>query len=110
MSITRDLEDQITSLMDSMQSERDPIVRLDVARNLERTFVKSIKKIKREAAYDARMKHSSREIADAVGADRKDIDYLVNVYLIDNPYKASPPRKHRVEVDSFVDLSRPVSS
>lgn len=106
MSISHAVEDQVTMITDSIYAEQDPVERLRALRILERSLVQRLRKLKREAAYDAAMKHPSRDIAERVGMDRKDVDYLIRVYLVDNPQKPEPPRRKRYAIDSFVDLSR----
>lgn len=106
MSTIRAIEDQITMLTDSIYAEQDPVERLRALRIIERSLVQRLRKLKREAAYDAAMAHPSRDIAERVGMDRKDVDYLVRVYLEDNPQKVPPPRRKRHTIDSFVNLSR----
>ena len=51
------------------------------------------------------MTRPSVEIAEMLEMDRKDVDYLVRVYLVDNPYAPIPPRRNRTPIDQFVDLS-----
>jgi hypothetical protein len=99
------LEDSLLNILTSLEAEKDPVERLRAIRRLETTAVKAFRRIKREAAYDARMTRSSGEIADAVGMDRKDLDYLIRVYLVDNPYAPKPPHRTRHTIDHFVDLS-----
>lgn len=99
------MEDSLLHILTSLEAERNPVERLRTIRMLEATSTKAFRKIKREAAYEARMTHSSSDIADALEMDRKDVDYLVRVYLVDNPYAPKPPVRHRGTITDFVDLS-----
>ncbi len=105
MSIIHAIEDQITMITDSIYAEPDPVERLRALRILDQSITHRLRKLKREAAYDAAMTHPSRDIAERLGMDRKDVDYLVRVYLVDNPQKPAPPRRKRHAIDSFVNLS-----
>lgn len=92
-------------ILTSLQAERDPVERLRAIRRLERTVVGSLRKLKREAAYDARMTMPTVQIAELLEMDRKDVEYLVRVYLVDNPYAPKPTIRKRKELGNFVDLS-----
>lgn len=92
-------------ILTSLEGERDPVERLRAIRRLEGVSTRAFRKLKREAAYEARMARPSVEIAEMLEMDRKDIDYLVRVYLVDNPYAPAPPRKNRSKIERFVDLS-----
>jgi hypothetical protein len=104
--MTHAVEDQITMVTDTIYSEKDPLERLRAIRALERSLVQRLRKLKREAAYDAVLTMPSSEVGHRLQMDRKDVDYLVRCYLADNPHKPAPPRKKRHAIDSFVDLSR----
>jgi hypothetical protein len=106
MSMTQAIEDQITMLTDTIYSEPNPVERLRALRILERSLVQRLRKLKREAAYDAAMTMPSSEVAHRLEMDRKDVEYLVRCYLGDNPHKPAPPRRKRHAIDAFVDLSR----
>lgn len=99
------LEDSLLQILTSLQAERDPLERLRTIRRLEATSASAFRKIKREAAYDARMTMPAIQIAELLEMDRKEVEYLVRVYLVDNPYAPKPPLKKRAKIDSFVDLS-----
>jgi hypothetical protein len=45
------------------------------------------------------------QISDLTGIDRKNIEYLVRVYLVNNPNADRPKFRKRIEVTSFVDLT-----
>ena len=99
------LEDSLLQILTSLEAERNPLERLRAIRRLEVTSVRSFRKLKREAAYEARMTMPANQMAELLGMDRKDVEYLVRVYLVDNPYAPKPPIRQRVKIDSFVDLS-----
>ena len=99
------LEDSLLHIITSLQAERDPIERLRTIRRLEATSTRAFRKLKREAAYDARMTMPAVVIAEVLEMDRKDVEYLVRVYLVDNPHAAKPPIRQRKHIEHFIDLS-----
>lgn len=99
------LEDQLLALIEAATSDRDPIIRLQNIRRIKGQALHYLRKAERKAAYDARMAFSSSDIADAIRMDRKDLDYLVRVYLLDNPEKPAPKRQKRVDISQYIDLS-----
>lgn len=100
------LEDSLLQILTSLQAERNPIERLRTIRKLEAASVRAFRKLKREAAYDARMTMPAIQIAELLDMDRKEVEYLVRVYQVDNPYAPKPPIRQRIQIDQFVDLSR----
>lgn len=99
------IEDQLLALIESATSDSDPIIRLKYLRRLKKQALHHIRKEERKAAYDCRMKFAFSDIADSVGMDKKDIEYLVRVYLVDNPDKPKPKMKQRVDISDYIDLS-----
>lgn len=99
------IEDQLISLIDTLSSEPNAIERLRMIKRVEELSRRMMRRIKTEAAYDARMKNNSGDIADAVEMDRKAIDYLVRVYLVNNPSKPRPRTRQPSDVSSCIDLS-----
>lgn len=99
------LEDSLLQILTSLESERDPIERLRAIIKLEATATRAFKKLKREAAYEAIMTMPAVQIAELVDMDRKSVEYLIRVYLVDNPYAAKPPIRKRKHINQFVDLS-----
>jgi hypothetical protein len=99
------IEDQLISLIDTLSSEPNAIERLRTIKRIEELAMRMLRRIKTEAAYDARMRANSGDIADAVEMDRKAIDYLVRVYLVNNPSKPRPRTRQPSDVSSFLDLS-----
>tara|TARA_R110000803_G_scaffold50063_2_gene104011 strand:- start:114 stop:440 length:327 start_codon:yes stop_codon:yes gene_type:complete len=97
-------QDQMLMLLESVTSETDEMVRLQNLRKLKKDFVGRIRKEERKAAYEARMLFSSADVADSVGMDRKDLDYLVRVHLTDHPEKPSPKKRKRVDITNYLDL------
>lgn len=100
------LEDSLLQILTSLEAERNPVERLRAIRRLEATSTRAFRKLKREAAYEARMTMPAIQIAELLEMDRKDVEYLVRVYLVDNPHAPEPPRRQRKQIDQFVDLSR----
>lgn len=99
------LEDSLLQIITSLQAERDPIERLRAIRRLEATSTRAFRKLKREAAYDARMTMPTVQIAELLEMDRKDVEYLVRVYLVDNPHAPKPTIRKRKDIGDFIDLS-----
>lgn len=99
-----DLGYQTIAITDTLYSQPDPLKRLLDATIAQKQTYQTLQKIRQEAAYEARHQMSSREIAEALGIDRKTIDYMVRCYLKEHPYKKLPPLRRRQKVDSFVDL------
>lgn len=99
------IEDQLLATIESATSDSDPIVRLKYLRRLKKQALHYIRQAERKAAYDCRMKFAYSDIADAVGMDRKEIEYLVRVYLVDNPEKPKPKMRQRVDISDYIDLS-----
>jgi hypothetical protein len=99
------LEDQLMMLVESATSEQDPIIRLKHLRRLKKEGLKHLRKAERKAAYDARMAFSWTDIAEALQVDRKELEYLVSVYLVDNPEKPAPKKRQRVDISNYLDLS-----
>lgn len=105
MSSYRALEDSILNVITSIEAERNPIERLKMARAIQSTVRKALMPINQHAAYDARMIYPTAQISDLTGIDRKNVEYLVRVYLINNPNAERPKFRKRIEVTSFVDLT-----
>ena len=105
MSSYRALEDSILNIITSIEAERDPVERLKMARAIQSTVRKALMPVNQSAAYAARMIYPTAQIADLTGIDRKNIEYLVRVYLANNPNAERPKFRKRVEVTSFVDLT-----
>lgn len=99
------LEDSLLQIITSLEIERDPVERLRAIRKLEAVSTRAFRKLKREAAYEARMSMPAIQIAELLDMDRKEIEYLVRVYLVDNPHAQEPARRKRIAIDQFVDLS-----
>ena len=99
------LEDSMLQILTSLEAERNPVERLRAIRRLEATSTRAFRKLKREAAYEARMTMPAIQIAELLEMDRKDVEYLVRVYLVDNPHAPKPPLEQRKQIDQFVDLS-----
>lgn len=99
------LEDQLLMLIESAVSEQDPILRLKQIRRLKKQSIHLLRKAERKSAYDARMLFSWADLATALGVDRKELEYLVSVYLVDNPEKPAPKKRQRVDISEYIDLS-----
>lgn len=99
------LEDQLMMLIESATSDKDPIIRLKHLRRLKKQALHYLRRAERKAGYDARMVFASADIAESVGMDRKELEYLVRVYLVDNPEKPRPKQRQRVDITSYIDLS-----
>lgn len=100
------LEDQLIALIESISSEPDLLIRLQTVRKMKQQTITMLRKAEREAAYKARMKYSLADVADAVGIGTKELDYLVRVYLVNNPEQPAPVRRERVDISGYIDLSR----
>lgn len=100
------LEDQLLALIDSVVAEKDHIIRLKYLRRLKKQALHYLRKEERRAAYEARMVFTYKDMAEAVGMDAKDIEYLVRVYLVDNPDKPAPKTRKRVDITQYIDLDR----
>ena len=100
------LEDQLFALIESLSSEPDILIRLKTVRRMKEQTIALLRKAEREAAYKARMKYTIADVADAVGIGTKELDYLVRVYLVNNPEQPSPVRRERVDISGYMDLSR----
>ena len=97
------IEDNVTQVMDKISAVRDPAERLKILNEIQHFIVKELRKAKRDAAYSARKKFSSRELEEITNIYRKDIDYLVRCYMEDHP--AAQRIKHtRIKIGSSVDL------
>lgn len=105
MSNYRALEDSILSTITSIEAERDPIERLRMAKAIRETATSALAAINQHAAYSARMVYPTKQISELTGLDRKHLEYLVRVYLVNNPRAERPKFRQRVEVNSFVDLT-----
>ena len=105
MSSYRALEDSILSIITSIEAERDPIERLRMAKAIHETTTNALRGINQHAAYAARLTYPTKQIFELTGLDRKHIEYLVRVYLVNNPRAERPKFRQRVQVNSFVDLT-----
>jgi hypothetical protein len=99
------LEDQLLMLIESATSDSDPLIRLRNFRRLKSEAIKRLRAAERKAAYDARMAFSFSDIEEVVGIGRKELDYLVSVYLVDNPEKPAPKKRQRADLSNYIDLS-----
>lgn len=99
------IEDQLLAMIESVTSDNDPITRLKHLRRLKKQATHYLRREERRAAYEARLTHAYADIAEAVGMDRKDLEYLVRVYLVDNPEKPAPKKRQRVDISNYIDLS-----
>lgn len=93
MSTVTRVEDSLLSILDDVESVRDPVQRLVEAKRIEQTFKRMMRKLKQEAAYEARQSHTAADIAHAIGNDRKMVDYLVRKHLENHPYLERPRRQ-----------------
>jgi hypothetical protein len=100
------IHDHIQLLADIVAAEPDPLRRLKAARTAEQQSKAMFRRIVRKAAYDARMTFSSQDIQEITGIDRKDIEYLVRVYLLDNPMEPRPKQRQRADLSTYLDLRR----
>ena len=99
------LQDQAQALGDQLYAQNDPMQRLADANAISAYMDTLIRKIRQEAAYEARLTLSSAEIAEVLEMDRKQIDYLVRRYLEDHPHKPRPPHHSRHLIEAYVDLT-----
>lgn len=99
------LQDQAQALGDQLYAQNDPMQRLADANAMSAYMDTLIRKIRQEAAYEARLTLSSAEIAEVLEMDRKQIDYLVRRYLEDHPHKPKPPHHNRHQIEAYVDLT-----
>lgn len=100
------LQDQAQALGDQLYAQPDPMQRLADANAIDAYMALLLRKIRQEAAYEARQTMASGNIAEVLGMDRKQIDYLVRRYLEDHPHKPKPPRHNRHLIESYVDLTQ----
>ena len=101
-----EIHDHLQVLADIVAGEPDPLRRLKSARTAEQQSKEMFRRIVRKAAYDARMIFSGQDIQDVTGIDRKDVDYLVRVYLLDNPMEPRPKQRQRADLSNYLDLRR----
>jgi hypothetical protein len=104
--MTRTIGDDLTAIITTIYTERNPIERLAVARYAEQLFLTELRRLKQDAAYEARATASSADIADELGMDRKAVDYLVHRYMELNPHKEKPAYRSRGPIEQYVDLSQ----
>ena len=101
-----EIHDHLVVLADIVASEQDPLRKLKAARTAEQEAKAMFRRIVRKAAYEARMTFSYQDIQDVTGIDRKDVEYLVRVYLLDNPMEPRPKQRQRADLSSYLDLRR----
>jgi hypothetical protein len=106
MSTLRAIHDEANRVEEILLYEKDPVERMKAIFSASKRFNKMFRTIEREAAYEARLRLTGKDIAELMDVDRRQIDYLVSCYLRDNPHKEPPPHHNRSKIDEYVDLSQ----
>lgn len=95
--------DALINLIDTVNNEPDPVARLSLLRYLDDQYRTRILKERDRAAYEARTTTAAADIADAIGADIKEVYYWASRYQQEHR-KPRITRKQRYDLDSATDL------
>lgn len=87
------LEDQLIALLQAIEAEPDTVQRLKNVKELEAKAIRWFRELKYKSAYSARLSMRAVDIADAIGSDRKDIDYWVRCHYESKGLERPPYRK-----------------
>lgn len=101
----RPLEDMLMNLLHSLDTDPDNITRLDNSQRLLRIIRTRLTDIRNQAAYDAREGHTTTQIADLTGIDRKAVEQFSNTWAEKKGLPRRRERRNRPWQVGYTDMS-----
>ena len=101
----RSLEDMLMNTLHTLDTDTDNVTRLENAQRLLRIVRTRLTDIRNQAAYDARETHTTTQIADLTGIDRKAVEQYSNTWAEKKGLPRRRERRNRPWQVGYTDLS-----
>lgn len=102
----RSLEDMLMNMLYTLETDTDNVTRMDNAQRLLHIVRTRLVDIRNQAAYDAREGHTTVQLSDLTGIDRKAIEQFSNTWAAKKGIPRRKERRNRPWDVGFSDLSR----